>query len=195
MSLAAMLWALTEAPVTSPREALYLVAMADYANAEGRGCYASQTTLAAHARVSRRTAQRVQQTLADAGLIVPGDPGLVDHYRPDRRPLVWDLAMPSRGVRLSPRDDDGASEQAPRGVRTGRNGASPVAHNPSTYPSRTKGPVARDGEPDGCAAHGSRHPGCPDCMRTPVGLHKVKPGDYAGHASSVRAALKRKGRP
>jgi len=92
---------------------------------------------------------------------------------------------------LVPRTDYPASDEP---TSENPNVGEPGAKELSTT-ENNKRPSSPHGEPDGCAAHGSRHPGCPECMRTPVGLHKVKPGDYAGHASTVRAALKRKGRP
>lgn len=194
MSLQAMLWALNDAPVETPTEALVLVAMGDYANGDGRGCFASRATLAAHSRTSLATVKRVLAALELRGLIVRGDQQMVAHYRPDRRPVVWDLAVPERGPSLSPRDDDGGSESAPRGVTTAGNGGSPVSHNPSTNPRDNPGPVARretaDGAVDGCAAHADRRrPACADCQRVqPPHRDQVRPADPS-HAAAARAAL------
>lgn len=56
------------------------------------GCFARSKVLAKECIMSPRTAQTHLRELAKRGLIIPGDPKLVEHIRPDIRPPVWDLA-------------------------------------------------------------------------------------------------------
>jgi hypothetical protein len=56
------------------------------------GCFAASKTLAAECLMSPRAAQTHLRELTRRGLLVPGDPRLVDHIRPDHRPPVYDLA-------------------------------------------------------------------------------------------------------
>jgi hypothetical protein len=56
------------------------------------GCYAGAPLLAEECLMSLRAAQGHLRELARRGLLVPGDPKLVEHIRPDRRPPVYDLA-------------------------------------------------------------------------------------------------------
>ncbi|MFF7795570.1 hypothetical protein [Streptomyces sp. NPDC007991] len=56
------------------------------------GCFARSEVLAKECIMSPRAAQAHLRELARRGLIIPGDPKLVEHIRPDRRPPVWDLA-------------------------------------------------------------------------------------------------------
>lgn len=56
------------------------------------GCFARSEVLAAECLMSPRAAQAHLRELARRRLIIPGDPKLVEHIRPDRRPPVWDLA-------------------------------------------------------------------------------------------------------
>lgn len=56
------------------------------------GCFAGSETLAKECLMSLRAAQGHLRELTRRGLLVPGDPKLVEHIRPDRRPPVYDLA-------------------------------------------------------------------------------------------------------
>jgi len=56
------------------------------------GCFARSEVLAAECLMSPRAAQGHLRELARRGLLIPGDPKLVEHIRPDIRPPVWDLA-------------------------------------------------------------------------------------------------------
>lgn len=91
MSVKALHWALTEAPVDDPTEALVLVALADNAHDDGRNAWPSQATLARKARVTDRTVRRILSKLESEQLISRGDQRLVEHLPADRRPVVWNL--------------------------------------------------------------------------------------------------------
>jgi len=56
------------------------------------GCFALSTTLAKECLMSPRAAQGHLRELSRRRLLIPGDPKLVAHIRPDQRPLVYDLA-------------------------------------------------------------------------------------------------------
>jgi hypothetical protein len=55
------------------------------------GCYASASTLAAECLMGRSTVLKHLRALTARGLLVPGDPRLVDHLPADKRPPVYDL--------------------------------------------------------------------------------------------------------
>ncbi|WP_406257436.1 hypothetical protein [Streptomyces chartreusis] len=56
------------------------------------GCFALSKTLAKECLMSPRAAQAHLRELSRRRLIISGDPKLVEHIRPDRRPPVYDLA-------------------------------------------------------------------------------------------------------
>ena len=87
-------WALNNAPVVDAEERLILVALANYAWDDGRGAYAAQATLAEMALVASRTVRRRLEAMEARGLITRGNQALVQHFRSDHRPIVWDLMMP-----------------------------------------------------------------------------------------------------
>lgn len=55
------------------------------------GCYASASTLAEECLMGRSTVLKHLRNLTARGLLVKGDPALVDHLPPDKRPPVYDL--------------------------------------------------------------------------------------------------------
>jgi hypothetical protein len=149
VSLNVILWALKEAPVEDPTQALILCAMADTAKADGTEARAAQATYATAARCSERTLRRHLQAMEKAGVIVRGDQELVAHLRPDRRPVVWNLSIGMRRstagqndrpdssvrgdnmtdrTRVSPRSPE-------RGVKYDTNGRTLVTDKPTTEPS------------------------------------------------------------
>ncbi|WJJ10356.1 helix-turn-helix domain-containing protein [Prescottella equi] len=91
MSIAAMTWALTAAPVESAQEHVILIALADRASDDGTAAWPSQDWIALRARCSTRTVRRHLRSLEDRGVIRRGDQSLVKHLRADHRPIVWDL--------------------------------------------------------------------------------------------------------
>jgi hypothetical protein len=76
-------------------ELIIMLRVANHAgNGPGKmsGCFAGAPLLAEECILSLRAAQGHLRELARRGLLIPGDPKLVQHIRPDRRPLVYDLA-------------------------------------------------------------------------------------------------------
>jgi hypothetical protein len=93
MSLEAVGWALRDAPGVPAQCVGVLVGLADHADKHGRGAYPSAGTLAAYARKSERQVRYDLRMLVEAKLIRPGDQSAVVKYPPNRRPVVYDLAM------------------------------------------------------------------------------------------------------
>ena len=87
-------WALLDSPVIDAEERLILVALADTADADGRGAWPSHDTLAERALVASRTVRRRLDALESRGVIARGDQSRVSYLRPDHRPVVWDLMIP-----------------------------------------------------------------------------------------------------
>jgi hypothetical protein len=85
-----------EAPGVPSRLRSALFAVARYADEDGRGAYPSAAQIAWITGKSRPQATRDMADLAALGVLLPGDPGLVKDIRADRRPNVYDLAMPRR---------------------------------------------------------------------------------------------------
>ena len=142
LSKAPVLWALYEAPDVPARLVSALVAVAAFADEDGRGAYPSAVTVAMLTRKSESQAKRDLAKLEELKLLKRGDRRITAHIRADRRPKVYDLAMP-RGARRRP------PSQSPRGAsgdRTGRsslqNGGRPDA--PEEF-LKNSGKRARDG--------------------------------------------------
>ena len=91
MSLRAMLWALYDAPVNDPTEQAILLVLADHARDDGTAAWPSRERIADAAQVSVATVKRRIRALSERGVIIAGDQRLVDHYRRDKRPRVWNL--------------------------------------------------------------------------------------------------------
>ncbi|MFC8616612.1 helix-turn-helix domain-containing protein [Micromonospora purpureochromogenes] len=96
MSIEAVSWALNDAPDVPPQCLAVLIGLANHAGANGRGAYPSQERLALYARKSVRSVQRDLTELSRRGLIRRGDQRHVAFMPPDRRPVVWDLALERR---------------------------------------------------------------------------------------------------
>jgi len=138
-----MLWVKRDAPVQDAQELAVLYSYAEHANPDGTSCYPSIATVACDARCSISTAQRKVKALLSRGVLRYGDQELVSHFRADRRPVVYNLAMElrrtdvihssqvERGVNVTPRDPNGVSQQPPRGVKTSANGVSLVTDKAS----------------------------------------------------------------
>ena len=93
MSLKAMLWVMEQADTKHAGELVTLYALADRADDTGRGAFPSQDWIAHRSRCTTRAVRDRLRSLEERGLIRRGDQDLVSHYRPDRRPVVWDLSL------------------------------------------------------------------------------------------------------
>src|SRR5699024_3119211 len=93
MSLKAMIWVMERAPIESPAEGMVLYALADRAHDDGTAAWPSMQWIADRACCSRQTVRRHLRALEKRGLIYRGDQRHVDHLRPDKRPVVWNLNL------------------------------------------------------------------------------------------------------
>jgi hypothetical protein len=208
LSKPAVLWAMDEADGVPARLQSTLVAVARYADEDGCGAWPSARQVASITRKSEAQAKRDMAALARLGALLPGDPGLVKDIRADRRPNVWDLAMPRRASRRAP---SGGSRRAsgrtpsggPRGASgdgTGRiplqNGAHLDAPEEVLKTSRTaRGRVGARAPRTAPRAHTQtpRHaPPCPDCGQ-PYTAEQLADDEFyrdamAGYAGCVHPA-------
>lgn len=144
----------------SNNELLTLLAIGNYVDENGRGCYAAQQTLAEKVLVSVDTVKRCIPRLAAKGLIVPGDPSLVAHLRSDRRPRVWDILgarepAGETGVQPAPSLSRHDAAKPLRGVHDAPSSDNPssatVHDDPSFVPDEPTG--VQTISPRGCTVH------------------------------------------
>jgi hypothetical protein len=102
LSVPAVLWALREAPNCPPDLVSVLVIVASYTGIDGRGAWPSVDEIARQSRKSERQVQYGLRRLVKAKLITRGDQSLVRHIRADRRPVVYDVAMPRGATHCTP---------------------------------------------------------------------------------------------
>lgn len=150
MSVQTLAWVLEDAAVPHddgtvtdvPAELVStLLGLANHADQNGRHAYPSQATLAHYTRKSERQVRRDLTRLEELGLVRRGDQRLVLHIDPDRRPVVWDLAVevkrdprPAPGARgarrpaaVLTRAETEADLAADDGITAGQNGGTSVS--------------------------------------------------------------------
>lgn len=122
MSREAIDWALRDAPDVPAQWVAALLSLAHHADKLGRGAYVSAGTLAKYTRKSERQIRYDLEGLNDAKLIRPGDQSLVKKYPPNRRPVVYDLAMervrPDAEVQSTAPQDSEPGVQSTSGVQS-----------------------------------------------------------------------------
>lgn len=125
-----MLWALygVTPEEADPEERLVLLVLADHAGHDGTGAYPSKKTISEATGLSRATVYRKCQSLQRKNLVRPGDQQLVMHFTPDRRPVVYDLAM------------TGSHAETPRGLPVRLRGVSTGSQTGSQAETQTKKP-------------------------------------------------------
>ncbi|WP_144120937.1 helix-turn-helix domain-containing protein [Catellatospora sichuanensis] len=96
MSIEAITWVLNDAPDLPSNLVATLLALANHADADGRGTAPSQKRLARYTRKKPRTIRDDLAALESRGLIRRGDQRRVASLPADRRPIVYDLAMERR---------------------------------------------------------------------------------------------------
>lgn len=154
MSLRAVLWALDEAEVESPLDALVLIALADEADDDGGSCYPSMRRIAGRARVSTNTVRAHLASLENLGLVVvdrPKKQGRGHHNR-------YQLALPQRVKELDP----SPSERVEKGSSLSR--ADPLPEE--IKPSRSASPVCEKCGGDSTSWKGVPNPLCRSCYET-----------------------------
>lgn len=143
MSLKAMLWVLEDCTVAEPELRVLLFALADRAANDGTSAFPSRAWLAERCFCSVRSVSRRLARLEEMGIIRRGDQHLVDHFRADRRPVVWDLNITYGVTPVSRRDTGDMSATSCRGDTCDTYGVTPVtergdtavSHKPSIKPS------------------------------------------------------------
>lgn len=193
MSVEAISWALNEAPDVPPSSVAVLIGLANHASHDGRGAYPSQPTLARYARKTERAIRNDLATLERAGVIRRGDQRLVDHLPPDRRPVVWDLAMPSAtahngGKHTSARNHTSARKQGSARNHSSEPGGStlPPAGGSTLPPNRPTEPTTEPSLEGRASATSPAPP--PAKPRRPDGLTEI-PGDFRPTDSMRRWAI------
>lgn len=136
MSLRAMVWVLHDAPTKNHAEFAVLMALADRAGGDyddGAAAYPSRAWIAEKVQCSVSTVKRHLKELERRGLIRRGDQRLVEKFRHDRRPVVWDLDLSLRratGVQNDPPPKPATGQNEPpsqvAGVHSGQHEGSPV---------------------------------------------------------------------
>lgn len=154
-----------------------LFVIASYTDKEGRGCYASTTTIAAGANKSARQVKRDLALLRKEGVIAPGDQKLVAHLHPEQRPVVYDLpaladpvssTTPPRGrTRHHPSDIHGQNPVSPTTPKTSPSGRDRAGRAQGSAP-RTSAPSAHSFVDDGCGSCTEPRCGLPENNR----IHK-----------------------
>lgn len=159
MSIEAINWALQDAPGVPAQCVSVLIGLANKADRHGRGAYPSATTLATWARKSKRQVHYDLLTLADAKLIREGDQALVRHLPPNRRPVVYDLAMELA------RDESGVQPASPQA------GVQPTADVQPIAPQQSTSPLGADDQRE----HGGVQSASPQVSDL-LGCNGVPPG-------------------
>lgn len=137
MSVEALTWVFEQAPDVSPHEIPVLVGFANHAHPDGTGSWPGIPRLARYSRKGERAVQKDVQSLLSKGLIRRGDQRLVAHYPPDRRPVVYDLAMERRL--------DGGIVQLPTRVQSGKAAQSILPRPESRASGATSWPIGASG--------------------------------------------------
>jgi hypothetical protein len=132
MSIEAIIWALEDAPGVPAQCVSVLIGLANKADRHGRGAYPSAATLASWARKSKRQVHYDLIALSDAKLIREGDQSLVRHLPPNRRPVVYDLAVEAVRER-----SEVQSASSPAGVK-------PIADVQPVSPQQSTAPQTAD---------------------------------------------------
>jgi hypothetical protein len=134
-----MVWALETAVVDDAGQLLVLIALAERADDDGRNAWPGKAWLAQRARCSTRTVQRHLTALRTQNLVEEGDQRLVEHFRADRRPTVYNLVMTegSSSVRrdnLSPRSISGDVSRSDRSKSIADSCGKPLSDKTSASP-------------------------------------------------------------
>lgn len=95
MSHDAIQWAIHGAPTATTAEFAVVVALGEKAGPDGCGAFPSRSWLAERTKLDPKVVQKTLAELNRRGVIISGDQSLAEYIRADRRPPVWDLAIPA----------------------------------------------------------------------------------------------------
>lgn len=142
MSIQAIVWVLDDSDVDW-RLLPVLISLANHTDRDGRAAYPSQDTISRESHRSPASVARDLVKLEEQGLIRRGDQRLVEHLRPDRRPVVYDLITgsqadtPSAATGYQSRSN-GVSKRASRVITGDRQTVLEPSLEPSTNDQRPK---------------------------------------------------------
>ncbi len=155
MSVQALVWVFEQCPDLPKHLVATMLGLANHADENGRGAHPSQDLLAWYTRKGERSCRRDLEQLEELGLISRGDQRKALWLSPDKRPVVWDLAMHRR------------REPRPEPKTAGR-------------PKRAVKPQVSNGAKNGgtSTSTGKKGRGRPPKNRADVGVPPIKnPGD------------------
>lgn len=172
LSKPAVLWALYEAEDVPAHLLATLIAIAASTGSDGKGAYISAATVAMLTRKTESQAKRDLRALEEKKLIHRGNQRIAAHIRSDRRPVVYDVAMPERG-------SADATSPAPRGstgaTSSDGHGVAPMHARGSTHASHGVAPVLPEEIPNrsrkGARRAGAKGARAPKCNRNGPGPH------------------------
>lgn len=104
MSVQSMSWSIQQQLVKDPTSRHVLLCLSNYAGVDGAGAFPSTATLSRDTGLSERTIRTHLDRLLALGAILFGNQAIVAAWcqRADRRPTVYDIAIP-RGAPDAPR--------------------------------------------------------------------------------------------
>lgn len=145
MSAEGLAWGLSYAPDVPVHLVSTLLAYCNHADDKGKNSAPTAEQVAWHTRKDVRSARRDIKALEATGLIRRGNQDIVLYLPPDRRPVVYDLAMErTRGPRPEPAPSGRPAVDNPdrpdTGVRSvGSTGVTPVSGGSATGVTPTSG--------------------------------------------------------
>ncbi|MFY9190196.1 MAG: helix-turn-helix domain-containing protein [Lawsonella sp.] len=152
MSLKALVWVINDAPVEKQSHLCILMALADTADDSGRNSWPSVETLARKSRCSQRTVHRHLKDMEKEGFIRRGNQEIVAKIPVNRRPIVWDICMPSTpnswGDKLTPQAHSGVTKTPSRGDNAVAIGVTAVADKQSNKHIELNTPIPLKGNED-----------------------------------------------
>lgn len=153
MSVQAIVWVLERAPDLPSHLVAPLLGLANHADQDGRGAYASTETIGWYTRKKRDAARVDLDKLEGLGLIRRGDQRMALHLPADRRPVVYDLAMERS---REPRPDRHPSGQSRVKALVNGTPATGGVHDPPRSVARDRGGL-QTGPGGSTAATGGVH--------------------------------------
>lgn len=188
LSKPGVLWALYDAPDV-PAHLLATLIVVAHTDQDGQGSYLSANSIAELTRKTESQAKRNLKELEKLKLIRRGNQRLVAHIRPDRRPVVYNLAMPrgstdatsSRGSTDATSRAKGVAPTPERGSTEGQNGVAPAL--PEEFPKNSG-----KGEPPARVAGAGD--GTPQDQTPPLAADR-EPVDVAAEIARTKAHLAR----
>lgn len=119
-----------------PHLRMTLIGLANHADEQGRAAYPSVRLLATYTGRSPRQVHRALRQLKALGLIVEGDPLRVAHIPVMRRPVVYDLHLPSGVTPTSSLNLSGVTPVTEWGDTGDPSGVTPTSYKPYIEPSK-----------------------------------------------------------